>query len=225
MARHRLIPRALRRWLTGSATCQNITGNIRHHALSANPLHTYAQTWAAFFASQKLKNTYSFNPCYGCLGAAMLRANLHTYAKNRCSEYVCSRLFHRSTVDTVGYRPILEPYCSKGDLQHPNKFGAGNLCKPSATKPGGTSEKRRRRGEFCKKSSVHGVNEHFFAKFNDARASEVVFQRLPSLAVFLKSLTLLYHLMIIKASHESVFSTLSSSRPWINQLSLPFLLV
>ncbi|HMW50317.1 MAG TPA: hypothetical protein PKC70_18625, partial [Cellvibrionaceae bacterium] len=27
--------------------------------------------------------------------------------------------------------------------------------------------------------SLHAVNEHFFAKFNDARASELIFQRFP----------------------------------------------
>ena len=28
--------------------------------------------------------------------------------------------------------------------------------------------------------SLHAVNEHFFGKFNDARASKVIFQRFPS---------------------------------------------
>ena len=32
--------------------------------------------------------------------------------------------------------------------------------------------------------SLPAVIEHFFAKFNDARASEVIFQRLPSKVVF-----------------------------------------
>ena len=30
--------------------------------------------------------------------------------------------------------------------------------------------------------SLHAVNEHFFGKFNDARASKVIFQRFPRLA-------------------------------------------
>jgi hypothetical protein len=32
---------------------------------------------------------------------------------------------------------------------------------------------------FQKKRSLHLVNEHFFGKFNDARASEVIFQSFP----------------------------------------------
>ena len=34
-----------------------------------------------------------------------------------------------------------------------------------------------------KKRSLHAVNEHFFAKFNAARASKVIFQRFPRLFV------------------------------------------
>jgi hypothetical protein len=33
---------------------------------------------------------------------------------------------------------------------------------------------------FQKKRSLHVVNEHFFGKFNDARASEVIFQSFPN---------------------------------------------
>jgi hypothetical protein len=36
---------------------------------------------------------------------------------------------------------------------------------------------------FQKKRSLHVVNEHFFGKFNDARASEVIFQSFPSSAL------------------------------------------
>ena len=71
-------------------------------------------------------------------------------------------------------RPMLFPYKKLFLRVSKNEFCQRGKLKEPLKNVGGEALARR----ICpKKRSLHVVNEHFFGKFNDARASKVIFQR------------------------------------------------
>jgi hypothetical protein len=53
--------------------------------------------------------------------------------------------------------------------------------------------------------SLHVVNEHFFGKFNDARASEVIFQSFPSISCTTTTIRILVGLAGLMSNDVNVF--------------------